>query len=74
MTADTTHECLPGLCPRRIPAHMLFCPTHWYQVPADLREVIWATWDHGRGQGSPEHMTVIGLAADAVRAKARQQR
>lgn len=66
---DMTHECLPGLCKRRVPAHMLFCRNHWYRVPVMLRQAVWAAWDNGRGAGTSEHMLAISDAIEAVRAR-----
>jgi hypothetical protein len=47
----------------RIPADMLACSRHWYQVPRPLRNRVWATWRDGEGAGSPEHIRAM---ADAI--------
>ena len=50
-----------------VPAHMLACRPHWYQLPADLRSAIWNAWRSGMGAGSPEHNAAIADAMEFYR-------
>ncbi len=62
MTAGTTHECPGPGCAKRVPAHMLACRRHWYQVSAATRSRVWNAWAGGRGEGSREHRDAMRAA------------
>ena len=49
------HICLGPDCRKWVPDRVLMCARHWFMVPLELRRRVWATWDDGRGQSSPEH-------------------
>jgi hypothetical protein len=42
------------------------CRSHWYMVPKELRDQVWATWRSGQGARSPEHQVVVRRAVTAV--------
>lgn len=43
-----SHEChWPG-CSKQVPPAMWGCKPHWYALPKDLRDRIWATYRTGQ--------------------------
>jgi hypothetical protein len=42
------------------------CRGHWYQLPRQLRDLVWATWRSGEGALSPEHLEAVRLAISAA--------
>lgn len=44
MSAGTSPHNCPGGCGRKVAHHRLSCPRCWYQLPADLRRMINATY------------------------------
>lgn len=40
----STHRCPGPECERRVPAEMLACRDHWFQVPEPLRDEVWAAY------------------------------
>jgi len=40
----STHLCPGPGCERRVPAAMLACRAHWFQVPLFERDEVWAAW------------------------------
>jgi hypothetical protein len=42
------------------------CRSHWYTVPKELRDQVWATWRSGQGARSAEHMGAVHRAIVAV--------
>lgn len=53
---------VPG-CVIKMLRSQAMCIRHWFQVPADLRALIWESYDAGR-QGTKDH---FGLVVRAVR-------
>ena len=49
-------------CRERIDPSRLMCRDHWYLVPKDLRDMVWATRRSGEGALSPEHLHASHLA------------
>jgi hypothetical protein len=60
------HKCPGPGCDKQVPADMLMCRAHWYQVPKALRNAVWAAWRRGEGAGSPAHTAAITAAIEAV--------
>jgi hypothetical protein len=61
-TTLQTGRCpVPG-CSERIDPSRLMCRNHWYLVPKDLRDMVWATWRSGEGALSPEHLHATHVA------------
>jgi len=42
------------------------CRSHWYMVPKELRDQVWATWRSGQGAFSSEHREAVRTAVTAV--------
>jgi hypothetical protein len=40
----STHRCPGPKCERLVPADMLACRDHWFQVPKPLRHEVWSAW------------------------------
>lgn len=57
---------VPG-CRVRIDPSRLMCRSHWYLVPKQLRDQVWATWRSGEGALSPEHQEAVRLAITVCR-------
>ncbi|MGN6796292.1 MAG: hypothetical protein ACTHJW_28220 [Streptosporangiaceae bacterium] len=61
-----TDECpIPG-CNGQIDPSRLMCREHWYMVPKELRDQVWATWRSGHGAFSMDHQHAVGVAVAAV--------
>jgi hypothetical protein len=52
---------VPG-CGRQIDPSRLMCRGHWYLVPRQLRDRVWATWRSGQGTLSAEHQEAVRMA------------
>lgn len=55
------HQCPAADCRASVPLDQLACRKHWRQLPAQLRDAVWAAWRQ-HGMGSVEHQQAI-LAA-----------
>jgi len=59
-------------CEEQIDPSRLMCRKHWYRVPRQLRDRVWATWRSGEGILSAEHqeavLAAIGTGGGAVAA------
>jgi hypothetical protein len=64
---DDTHECPGPGCTRRVPSHMLACARHWRQVPMNLQQRVYRTWNRGAGYGTPEHHEAMQAAVATMR-------
>lgn len=63
------HLCHARGCPRRVSPAMLMCRRHWWMVPKDIREAVWASYQPGQEIGkepSGEYITAARAAIDAV--------
>jgi len=60
-------ECAAPRCHGQIDPSRLMCRTHWYTVPKELRDRVWATWRSGNGAYSKEHQDAVRMAVAAVR-------
>jgi hypothetical protein len=54
-----SHQCPGPECTAEIPATMLACRRHWYQVPKVIRDAVWWAWDGGFGAGSEAHRAAM---------------
>jgi hypothetical protein len=60
---------VPG-CHDQIDASRLMCRRHWYLVPKQIRDRVWATWRSGQGALSKEHLETVRLAIVACQVTA----
>ena len=58
-------HCQVPSCNEQIDPSRLMCRHHWYRVPKQLRDQVWATWQSGRGILSTEHQSAVRLAIAA---------
>jgi hypothetical protein len=58
---------VPG-CRDQIDASRLMCRRHWYLVPKQIRDRVWATWRSGQGALSKEHLEMVRMAITACQA------
>ena len=50
------HKCpWPG-CGQRVPRHLWGCKPHWYRLPRELRDHLWAAY---RGDDLTEHAAAL---------------
>ena len=61
---------IPG-CGYQIDPSRLMCRRHWYRVPKQLRDQVWATWRSGRGALSREHQDAVRTAIATCREQPR---
>lgn len=61
------HECPGPGCKTSVPAHMLACRSHWFQVPQAARSAVWAAWANGAGAGTTEHVEAMMAAIGYMR-------
>jgi len=52
---------IPG-CGNQIDPSRLMCRRHWYRIPKQLRDQVWATWRSGQGALSCEHQEAVRIA------------
>jgi hypothetical protein len=71
MPDSATHQCPAMHCTRRVRQDMLTCRAHWFMIPKQLRDDVWATYAGGSGMGSIEHTEAITAAVDALNEKIR---
>jgi hypothetical protein len=55
---------VPG-CHDQIDPSRLMCRSHWYLVPKQIRDRVWATWRSGQGALSTEHLETVRMAITA---------
>lgn len=57
-------------CSEPIDLSRLMCRSHWYMVPKEMRDQVWATWRSGQGAYEREHQDAVHRAVLAVQAAA----
>ncbi len=57
-----TSQCPVAGCPGQISLSRLMCRRHWYWVPKQTRDLVWATWRSGHGAFSSEHQAAVRQA------------
>jgi len=63
------HTCHARRCNRVVPEKMLMCKPHWFMVPRELRDRVWATYRAGQEidkSPSEEWHQAAGAAIAAV--------
>lgn len=70
---DRNHTChWPG-CEKQCPPAMWGCKQHWFSLPKDLRDLVWASYVPGqerRMDPSEDYLTVAHEVQDWIRANA----
>ena len=70
MLPQRAHSCPISGCGEQIDPSRLMCRGHWYLVPKQIRDRVWATWRSGQGASSPEHREAVCLAITACQVAA----
>lgn len=61
------HGChWPG-CPRQVPPAMWGCREHWFALPKELRDRIWATFEPGQEETGHPSEDYLDVAVDVQR-------
>lgn len=58
-----SHQCHHPTCALEVPPKLLACKAHWYQLPKELRDRIWATYRSGQERTkdpSAEYLEAFG--------------
>src|SRR6202042_743802 len=58
-------RCPVSGCDEQTDPSRLMCSRHWYRVPKQARDHVWATWRSGEGISSNEHQTAVVTAIAA---------
>jgi hypothetical protein len=61
-------RCPVAGCRDQIDPSRLMCRRHWYLVPKQVRDRVWATWRSGQGALSMEHLEAVCMAMTACQA------
>ncbi len=56
------HPCPGPGCGAQVARDQLACKHHWYMIPKPLRDAVWSAWQHGKGAGSPAHLSAVATA------------
>jgi hypothetical protein len=60
------HSChWPG-CDRQVPPAMWGCRNHWFKLPLDLRQDLWAAYTPGQEKGEADVTPAYFAAAHAI--------
>ena len=63
--SQRTGRCPISGCYEEIDPSRLMCRTHWYLVPKQSRDRVWATWRSGEGVSSRDHEDAVLMAMSA---------
>lgn len=58
------HKCAAESCLKIVASEMLMCRRHWFMVPKDLRELVWAGYHRGMDEA---YHVAVAAAVDAVK-------
>lgn len=60
------HDCAAPGCRQPVPDSRLACRTHWYALPKDVRDRIWATYVPGQTAAtmSDDYAQALGHARE----------
>lgn len=42
------HDCHATNCTTRVPPKLFACKKHWFEIPKNIRDRIWATYEPGQ--------------------------
>lgn len=56
-------------CEKQVPNTMLMCKTHWYMVPAHMRNAVWRAYKRGEGIFTVDYMRARDAAIAFVNNK-----
>lgn len=64
--AESKHECPVEGCTKQLPSHILMCKPHWFSVPKDLRDAVYAAYQGGAGLFTEEYKEARDAAIAAA--------
>lgn len=64
-----SHRCAIPRCPEKIGPALLMCRDHWYEVPKDLRDEVWAQY-RAEGVWSERYMAARDAAIESITGEA----
>jgi hypothetical protein len=64
------HKCPVRGCTAVVSASLLACKTHWYALPRDMRDEVWAGYRARAEHGPHRHAAAVRAALDWWRANA----
>lgn len=59
-----THQCPRKGCKRRVPQNRLMCGACWFSLPKTIRDLVWRTWNGGKGARSEAHIEAMAKAVE----------
>lgn len=68
-----SHCCHAVRCQVEIPPKMLMCRRHWFMVPKDLRDRVWAAYRAGQEVDKAPSTAWHEAATEAIRAVAAKE-
>lgn len=70
------HTCHATGCEVKVPPRLFMCRRHWYMLPKEWRDAVWAVYVPGqeeRMDPSPEYLKVAAAAIEVVEEKEGQR-
>lgn len=61
------HTCHAMACPARVPPAMFMCKGHWFQLPKDMRDAVWATYVPGQEDRMDPTEAYLNVTQRAIR-------
>ena len=66
-TRAARHTCHAIDCDVRVPPRMFMCKKHWFTLPKELRDAVWAAYEPGQEVRMDPTGEYLNVAARAVR-------
>lgn len=64
------HTCHARDCTTPVPPKMFMCKKHWYMVPVELRQQVWAAYRPGQENNKTPSHSYLVIALNAIEAVA----
>lgn len=66
-----SHRCAAPACKLQVPQAKLMCKSHWFALPKEIRDRIWAHYKPGQTlmTASPEYLQALRDALAYLRSK-----
>lgn len=66
------HTCHASKCETRVPRRMFMCRKHWFMLPKEMQDEVWATYTPGQEEGNfhliiPEYFAATRKAINYIR-------
>ena len=60
------HRCHARACKAPVPPKMFMCKQHWYMLPKDTRDAVWANYRPGQEVDKSPSMDYLNVAMGAI--------